>query len=241
MIAQTFLYCMTSAKSSLDDELEMQQFLQSAVHDLRAAQRRTGIAAELMLQTDAKEERAELAGQLLQGLSRTEELLTGIGRFATAFTPSRYSMATFSCSSAVRFALANLDKEIRETSATVVFEGLPEIVGDRDRLSEVFEHLIGNSLKFRGPDPPAIEVTAYQVPEGWLFSVRDNGLGIPSKYRDRLFIGFRRLQGADIPGSGLGLAISRKIVEGHGGRIWIGENDAPGVTILFSLPITDGA
>jgi chemotaxis family two-component system sensor kinase Cph1 len=78
------------------------------------------------------------------------------------------------------------------------------------------------------------------VPEGWLFSVRDNGIGIAPQYRDRLFIPFRRLHGTDVPGAGLGLAICRKIVAAHRGRIWIEDGGASGVTIRFTLPAADG-
>jgi light-regulated signal transduction histidine kinase (bacteriophytochrome) len=215
---------------------EVQQFLQSAVHDLRAAHRRTAVSAELLLQAADDRERTELAAQMLQGVSKTEELLAGIASYATSITPNRYAISRFPSGRAVRFALANLDLKIRETGATFIIADLPEISGDRDRLTGLFEHLIGNSLKFRGPDPPVIEIEAARVPEGWCFSVRDNGLGIAPKYWDRLFIPFRRLQGADTPGAGFGLAISRKIVEGHGGRIWIEAREGPGVTFSFILP-----
>jgi signal transduction histidine kinase len=220
---------------------EMQQFLQSAVHDLRAAQRRTAIAAELLLQSASDQERVDLTAQMLQGLSKTEDLLNGLGNYAVALAPSRYGITLFPSVRAVRFALANLDRKIRETGAIVTVADLPEIPGDRDRLAELFGHLIGNSLKFRGPDPPTVEIGAAKVHEGWLFSVKDNGIGIAAKYRDRLFVPFRRLHGTDIPGAGLGLAISRKIVEAHGGRIWIDSHEGQGVTFSFILPADDGS
>ena len=219
---------------------EIQQFLQSAVHDLRAAHRRTAIAAEMLLDAPRDQERGELTAQMLQGLSKAEELLIGIGGYASALTPGRYSMGVFPSSRAVRFALNNLDVKIRETGASVTVADLPEIAGDRDRLAEVFERLVGNSLKFRGPDPPLIEIGARRVQEGWTFTVKDNGIGIPSKYRDRIFIPFRRLHGVEIEGTGLGLAISRKIIEAHGGRIWIEDGDGPGLTLAFTLPSADG-
>ena len=219
---------------------QMQRFLHAAVHDLRAAQRRTGTAAELLVQAGDDGERAVLASHLSQGLSKTEELLAGIGRYATALTPASYAMHPFPSLSAVRFAVAHLDREIRQTGATVVIGDLPEITGDRDRVAELFEKLIGNALKFRGPEPPVVEIAAQRMAEGWQFSVRDNGIGIAGKYRDRLFVPFRRLHGTDVPGAGLGLAICRKIVVAHGGRIWIEDGGASGVTIHFIFPATDG-
>jgi chemotaxis family two-component system sensor kinase Cph1 len=232
---------MPSEKSSpaIDPE-ETQQFLQSAVHDLRAMQRRTGLAAELLVQASNDLERRDLTEQVLASLSKTGDLLTGIGRYANALTPACYSMTAFSSASAVRFAIANLDREIRETGATLTIGDLPEISGDRDRIAELFEHLIGNALKFKGADPPIVSIDAHRGSEGWLFSIKDNGVGIPPKYRNRLFVAFRRLHGTDVPGAGLGLAISRKIVEAHGGRIWIEDSHEPGVTISFSLSAPDG-
>jgi light-regulated signal transduction histidine kinase (bacteriophytochrome) len=229
-------------KSPTDIQLldEIQQFLQSAVHDLRGAQRRTAIAAELLVQSASDTERSELSGQMLQGLAKTEELLTAVSSYSIALTPANYRFDVFPLNRAVRFALANLDRKIRETGAIINVADLPEISGDRDRLAELFEHLISNSLKFRGPDAPVINIAVTSALEGWLFSINDNGIGIPQKYQDRLFIPFRRLQGADIPGAGLGLAISRKIVEAHGGRIWIETREGSGATISFLLPAIDG-
>jgi two-component system, chemotaxis family, sensor kinase Cph1 len=218
---------------------EMQRFLQTAIHDLRAAQRRTGTAAELLLQA-GDQDRQVAAAQLLQGLSKTEELLTGIGRYATALTPGGYAISSFPSISAVRFALAHLDSEIRETGAAITVGDLPDIAGDRNRLAELFEHLIGNALKFRGQDPPVVKIDARRIAEGWVFSVKDNGVGIDPKYRDRLFIPFRRLYGAEVPGAGLGLAICKKIVDAHQGRIWIEDGGDSGVSFCFLLPAADG-
>lgn len=233
---------MTNEKSSADTRLldEIQQFLRSAVHDLRAAQRRTSIAVELLLQPAEEQERNELAAQILRGISKADELLNGIGNYATSLTPSRYNLSIFPIDRSVRFAIGNLDGKIREAGATVTFGDLPEIQGDRDRLAELFQYLIDNSLKFRGSDPLLVEISARRASEGWLFFVKDNGTGIPAKYRDRIFIPFRRLHGADVPGAGLGLATSRKIVEAHGGSIWIEPGEGPGVTLAFALPATDG-
>jgi chemotaxis family two-component system sensor kinase Cph1 len=222
-----------SSESALFDE--QQQFLQAALHDLRAHQRGTCIAAELLLEAADADERTGLIQQVLKGLLKTEELLNAIERYAAALTSS-LSLTVFPSATAVRFAIANLDREINETSARLNVGELPEVRGDRRRLADLFEHLLSNSLKFRGVDPPVIEIAATPAPEGWCFSVTDNGVGIPPKYHDRLFIPFRRLHGADVPGAGLGLATSRKIAESHGGRIWIDSPAAGGVTFCVLLP-----
>lgn len=219
---------------------EHRRFLQSAVHDLRAARRRTGISAELLLNAEKPQERADLTAQLLQGLTKMDELLNGIDRYANVLIPYSYTFNLFPSATAVRFAAANLDREIRAAGATLEIGDLPEIRGDRDKLVELFQALIANSIKFRGTLPPAIQISASRSPDGWLFCVTDNGVGIPPKYQDRLFVPFIRLQSADAPGAGLGLAISKKIVEGHGGRIWIDRPVGPGVSILFILPTLDG-
>lgn len=232
---------MPNDKSS-DEQLlgELQQFLLSAVHDLRAAQRRTSIAGELLSQAVHEHEKVDFAAQISQGLSKTEELLSGISSYANVLTPSRYKMTNFPASRAIRFAVANLDRKIGEAGATINVADLPEIYADRDRIAELFEHLIANALRFRGADAPVINIESKESPDGWVFSVNDNGVGIPVKYRDRLFIPFRRLHGPEIPGAGLGLAISRKIMEAHGGRIWIDGRDGPGVTFCFLLPAIVG-
>jgi light-regulated signal transduction histidine kinase (bacteriophytochrome) len=229
-------------KSSIETRSpdEQQQFLQSALHDLRAHQRGVCVAAELLLEAADDRERAALVDQIKKGLTKTEHLLNAIDRYASALTPSLYSITLFPSASAVRFAIANLDHEIQEANAAVTVGELPEIQGDRRRLTELFENLLSNSIKFHGQDPPEIEIAAGRAPDGWLFSVTDNGIGIPEKYRDRLFVPFRRLHGADVPGAGLGLAASRKIAEGHGGRIWIDSPAAAGARFCILLPAADG-
>src|SRR5271165_2958421 len=113
---------------------EMEQFLQSAVHDLRAAHRRTGIPAELLQQSVGNDaEQSDLIAQIQQGLAKTEELLNGISRYANVLSHKNFSLTGFPAASAVRFALANLDREIRESGAEISVGELPVISGDRDR------------------------------------------------------------------------------------------------------------
>jgi chemotaxis family two-component system sensor kinase Cph1 len=132
---------------------------------------------------------------------------------------------------------------IRESGATIAYGELPEVRADRDRLQELFRRLIDNALKYRGPSPARIEIEAQSRParqspqeHGFLFSVHDHGIGIDQKFQSQLFHPFRRLHGPEIPGVGLSLIICRKIVETHGGTLWIESDAGKGATVFFTLP-----
>ena len=116
---------------------------------------------------------------------------------------------------------------------------LPTVMADTTQLSQVFQNLIANALKFRGEQPPLIHIEADRdVEQGqWLFSVRDNGIGIEPQYAERIFLIFQRLHSRnEYPGTGIGLALCKRIVERHGGRIWIESEPGKGSTFYFTLP-----
>jgi light-regulated signal transduction histidine kinase (bacteriophytochrome) len=133
--------------------------------------------------------------------------------------------------------IADYRLAMQEQAASVTRGHLPTLLGDPVQLRQVFQNLIGNALKYRGADAPAIDVAADRQGRDWLFSVRDNGIGIEPRYADRIFVIFQRLHAqADHPGTGLGLAISKKIVERHNGRIWVDSHSGQGSTFFFTLP-----
>jgi two-component system, chemotaxis family, sensor kinase Cph1 len=137
---------------------------------------------------------------------------------------------------ALRMALYFLDREIKRAQATIDFEELPEVNGDAGALTNLFQILIGNAIKFGKPGvPPRIGVWGKKSEGRWVFSVADNGIGIDPEYRDRLFLPFKKLHGHSYPGAGMGLAVAKTIVDLHDGSIWIEPADGDGTTISFTL------
>jgi len=138
---------------------------------------------------------------------------------------------------ALERALGALDAAIRECGATVTSDPLPTVAGSLTELTQLFQNLIGNAIKFRGAAPPRIHVSAVAEGAEWRFSVQDNGIGIEPEFQERIFTMFQRLHSrADYPGTGIGLAICRKVVEHHGGRIWVESRLGEGATFVFTLP-----
>jgi light-regulated signal transduction histidine kinase (bacteriophytochrome) len=133
--------------------------------------------------------------------------------------------------------LANLKAAIDESGAVVTRGPLPTLTVDRQQMVQLMQNLIANAVKFRGERPPSIEVAAEQSGDQYQFSVRDNGIGIPEKHLEDVFVAFRRLHTQDqYPGTGVGLAICKKIVELHNGRIWVESEPGKGTTFYFTIP-----
>jgi two-component system, chemotaxis family, sensor kinase Cph1 len=132
-------------------------------------------------------------------------------------------------------ALTNLRQAIEESGAAITHDPLPAVFSDRGLLRQLFQNLVGNAIKYRGEEPPRIHLTAQRSGEQWLFSVRDNGLGIEDRFQQSIFEPFRRLHGRGLPGTGLGLAICARIVEGSGGRIWVQSQPGKGSIFFFTV------
>jgi chemotaxis family two-component system sensor kinase Cph1 len=165
-----------------------------------------------------------------------QALIDGLLLYSRAGT-SEYAMTPVDCSEVVRVTLATLDAVIRETGAAVTYDQLPTVRGDETQLSQLFQNLISNGIKFVADKPPRIHVSATRGDGEWVFSVSDNGIGIKQEYADRIFTVFQRLHNRDeYPGSGVGLAICKRIVERHRGRIWVEGNSEGGSTFHFTIP-----
>jgi len=172
----------------------------------------------------------------MDGASRMGQLIEKILEYACAGRkeqkPSFVDLGTL-----LAEVLHDLEVSIGETGAQVRLSPLPTIWGDKHLLAQVFQNLIANALKFRGPNAPKIYIGAERRPGEWLFSVADNGIGIPRDNFDSVFAPFRRLHShTEYPGSGLGLSICKKNIEYHGGKLWLASKEGTGTTFFFTLP-----
>ena len=128
---------------------------------------------------------------------------------------------------------------VKDAGAVITYDPLPMVEADQTQLSQVFQNLLGNSIKYRATRPPKIHISARRIDVFHEFSDTDNGIGVAPEHHDRIFAVFKRLHGKDVPGTGIGLAICRKIIESHGGQIWIESRLGGGATFKFTLPAYD--
>lgn len=175
----------------------------------------------------------------VEGVTRMQTLINDLLTYSRVGTRGR-EPAPVDAGAALDTALANLAVALRESGAVVERGPLPWVLADPSQLVQLFQNLVGNSVKFHGAEPPRIRIAA--LPEGrrWRFEVRDHGIGIDPRHHDRIFQIFQRLHGRDAyPGTGIGLAICKKIVERHGGAIGVASRAGEGATFHFTLPAAD--
>jgi light-regulated signal transduction histidine kinase (bacteriophytochrome) len=181
----------------------------------------------------------EFIGYAVDGATRMQRLIEDLLAFSRVGTRGK-ELAPVDCQDALDRALANLATAIEETGAVITHDPLPTVLGDDGQLGQVFQNLVANAIRFRGEEPPRIHVSAAHAGNEWTLSVADNGIGVDPQYTDRIFIIFQRLHTrAEYPGTGIGLAICKKIVERHGGRIWVESNGERGAIFRFTLRTAD--
>jgi two-component system, chemotaxis family, sensor kinase Cph1 len=218
---------------------ELKQFTYAASHDLREPLRTISGYTQLLsrrYRDSFDEDALEFMSYIVNGVTRMSALIDGLlnyGRILNSGQPLRQVPAE----TALREALSSLGKLIEETSAEITSTELPEVNADQMQLAAVFQNLIGNSLKYRGAGTPRVHIGAERQGGHWVFSVTDNGIGIDPQYHETVFTIFKRLNPEPSSGVGIGLALCRKVVELHGGRIWVDSEQGRGSTFFFSLPI----
>ncbi|HYN77774.1 MAG TPA: ATP-binding protein, partial [Lamprocystis sp. (in: g-proteobacteria)] len=172
---------------------------------------------------------------------RIQQMLDGMLVYSRVNRRAREPIAT-PADAAVDQALANLRLTLEERQAHIVRGPLPAVLADPGQLLQLFQNLIGNALKFSPGSPPRVEIAATPAGSHWQFAVRDWGIGIDSTQNERIFELFARLHPrGDYPGTGIGLAVCKKIVERHGGRIWVESQPGFGATFFFTLPGVEAA
>jgi signal transduction histidine kinase len=221
---------------------ELEQFAYVASHDLQEPLRKVASFCQL-LQRRYEGQLDERADQYIEfavdGAKRMQALISDLLAFSrvgrAGFTPSPVDL-----DDALTQALDNLTERIAEKRATIEVDPLPTVMGERSLLAAVFQNLVGNAVKFSGDAPPVVRVDARRDGKEWVVSCRDEGIGIEPQYAERVFAIFQRLHAKEADeGTGIGLALTRKIVEHHGGRIWLDTEVERGTTFRFTLPVVE--
>jgi len=223
---------------------ELQQFAYVASHDLQEPLRMVASYTQLLAQrykgrldSDAD----QFIAYAIDGSNRMQAMIQDLLAYSRAGTDGK-ALREISSEKALEEALINLRGTIEESGAVVTHDSLPTITTDDTQLSQIFQNLVGNAIKYHGPEAPHVHVSATKNGgKEWIFSVRDNGLGIDPQYFERIFILFRRLHGREeFEGTGIGLAICKKVLERMGGRIWVESQPEKGSTFYFALPEREG-
>ena len=219
---------------------ELEHFAYVASHDLQEPLRAVSSFSQMLAQRYLNKLDADandFINFIVDGATRMQTLINDLLTFSRVGTRGK-PFAPAACGEILQVALGNLDAAIADSGANVTHDPLPMVLADPTQLTQLFQNLCGNAIKFRRPaETPRIHVSAARQDGVWQFDVRDNGVGIESKYFDRIFIIFQRLhEREEYPGTGIGLAVCKKIVERHGGRIWVESEPGNGSTFHFTLP-----
>ncbi|HIK15567.1 MAG TPA: response regulator [Leptolyngbyaceae cyanobacterium M33_DOE_097] len=218
---------------------ELQQFAYIASHDLQEPLRMVTSYLQLIErrykgQLDADAD--DFIQFAVDGAVRMRTLINDLLTYSRVGTQA-HPFERMSCSKAVENAIANLKVAIEENQAVVTYQDLPELEADSIQITQLFQNLISNAIKFRGRVQPQVAIEASHQDDVWRFAVKDNGIGIDPQYAERIFVIFQRLNNrVDYAGTGIGLAVCKKIVERHGGKIWVQSELGKGATFYFTIP-----
>lgn len=219
---------------------ELEQFAYVASHDLQEPLRTVESYLALLIEQYGDKLGDEGAGYVKSAVMASDRMrmmisamldYSRVGSWAQPFELTN-------CNEVVDEAIANLEQSISESGALVECGRLPNVMADRFQLSQLFQNLIGNAIKFRREEPPVVKISADLDNSEWVFTVADNGIGVSPANARRIFDMFARLHAREeYDGTGIGLPISKKIIERHGGRIWVEPHEGDGATFHFTLPV----
>jgi light-regulated signal transduction histidine kinase (bacteriophytochrome) len=219
---------------------ELEQFAYIASHDLQEPLRMVTSYVTLISQRykgRLDKDADEFIDYAVRGAVHMKALLNDLLAYSRVGTHGEPFELT-DLNSVVRTATDNLKKRIEQSGAEIRHENLPGVFADKVQMVQIFQNLIDNAIKFCGSEPPRIEISSEWKKTEWVVSVNDNCMGIDQKHFDKIFIMFKRLHAGDeYPGTGIGLAVCKKIVERHGGRIWIESEPGNGSTFYFTIPV----
>jgi len=228
--------CARNLEAARSANEELQIFSYAMSHDLKEPLRSISTYAELLQRHYASDqEAAELTPFITDGVKRANTLIESLLLYSRAGAPT--NPTAINLNAVLQWALLNVERFVRESGAQITFDDLPVVVADESQMVLLFQNLLLNSLKYRSTDAPKVHVSSEEGPDAYTISVRDNGIGIEPKYQKQIFTAFKRLHGREVPGTGIGLALCRRIVEGHGGRIWVESDGERGSVFKFTLPI----
>lgn len=218
---------------------ELRQFGYAASHDLREPLRTVASYTQLLnrrYEGRFDDEAKEFMSYIIDSVHRMDSLLSDLLAYSHQLNAGDQALSPVDSEAVLAGVLMNLDSAIRESGTEIQHEPLPEVMSDFVQLGQVFQNLIGNSIKYRGESKPQIRISAEERDDDWLFSFQDNGIGIDPRYHEQIFGIFKRLHGREYPGTGIGLALVKRIVERHGGKIWVESEPGKGSTFRFTLP-----
>ncbi len=222
---------------------ELEQFAYVASHDLQEPLRMVTSYLQLIAKTYDElldQDGREYIQFAVDGAKRMNTLIRDLLTFSRVGTRSK-EYGAVNLTEVLERVILNMKIPIEDAQANVEWENMPVIWAESTQMEQLFQNLMSNAIKFHGTNPPRIHISAQKRKDDWLFSVKDNGIGMDPRHAERVFVIFQRLHRRDeYPGTGIGLAICKKIVERHGGRIWVDSMPDKGSTFFFTIPQREG-
>jgi signal transduction histidine kinase len=223
----------------------LEQFAYAASHDLQEPLRMVSSYLQLLehrYRDDLDADAREFIDFAVDGADRMRAMVEGLLKYSRA-TTNEQSMEETDADAVLEDTLTDLQLKIEETDATITTEELPTVTADPDQLAQVFQNLLSNALEYSGDNPPQVYVSAERTDDAWRFAVADEGIGIEPAYQERIFNVFEQLHqdddAAETGAGGIGLALSQRIIERHGGEMWVDSEPGAGATFYFTIPTTE--